>query len=189
VNDRFCSNNAAVQNCTSSPVFLYIGDEGPESGKHVSEGMYIHDLAKQHNALLVALEHRYYGQSYPTPTMTTAELSYLSSAQALADIARFIPALRREYSISDDAKVISFGGSYPGSLSAWVRLKYPHLVSGAIASSAPLVAALEFPEYMDVCAKALQRFGGDTCLGKHTFKHIAAYSAVSTMCSAFSLLL
>lgn len=39
---------------------------------------------------------------------------------------------------------ISIGGSYPGALSAWYRLKYPHLTIGAIASSAVILAIENF---------------------------------------------
>ena len=30
---------------------------------------------------------------------------------------------------------ITFGGSYPGSLSSWMRLRFPHLVTGSVSSS------------------------------------------------------
>ena len=47
--------------------------------------------------------------------------------------------------------ILSTGGSYPGNLAAWFRLKYPSVTHASIASSAPLHAQTNFPEYMEVC--------------------------------------
>ena len=76
--------------------------------------------------------------------MSTANLKYLSSAQALEDLAYFIDAQIRKYKLSASNKWIVFGGSYPGNLAAWFRLKYPHLAYGAVASSAPVLAQVNF---------------------------------------------
>lgn len=70
-------------------------------------------------------------------------LKYLSSEQALADLAYFVSDFKATQNLTS-SKVIAFGGSYPGSLSVWFRLKYPHLVHGSVSSSAPLVAHINF---------------------------------------------
>lgn len=75
--------------------------------------------------------------------MSIKNLKHLSSEQALADLAYFIEAKKKEMKLQHN-KWIVFGGSYPGSLAAWFRLKYPHLAYGAVASSAPLFAKINF---------------------------------------------
>ncbi|CAG9839386.1 unnamed protein product [Diabrotica balteata] len=103
--------------------------------------------ARKYKPILFELEHRYYGKSHPTEDLSTENLVYLTSQQALADLAFFIEAMNQKHNLTRDVKWIVFGGSYAGNLAAWVRLKYPHLVHGAMSASAPLLAKLDFPEF------------------------------------------
>jgi hypothetical protein len=124
--------------------------------------MYMYELAKQHRGLLVDVEHRFYGQSYPTADMSTENLQYLSSEQALADLARILDHIKTSMK-TESSKVVTIGGSYPGNLAAWFKLKYPHVAIGSIASSAPLTSKTDFFEYMDVVANAMKYFSGQAC--------------------------
>ncbi|PSN56520.1 hypothetical protein C0J52_14786 [Blattella germanica] len=125
------------------PVFLMIGGEAAASAKWMVEGQWI-NYAQKYNALCFQLEHRYYGESHPTRNLGTKNLAYLSSEQALADLAYFIEGISVKYELPLGTKWIAFGGSYPGSLAAWLRLKYPHLVYGSVSASGPLLAKADF---------------------------------------------
>lgn len=77
--------------------------------------------------------------------MSTENLQYLNAHQALEDAATFIHYINEQYGLStNEAKWIVFGGSYAGTLATWLRQKYPHLVAGAVDSSGPLDAILDF---------------------------------------------
>ncbi|XP_040398988.1 thymus-specific serine protease, partial [Cygnus olor] len=135
----------------AGPVFLVVGGESALSPL-VLRGGHVVELARQHGALLVALEHRFYGDSRGPGG---AELRFLSSQQALADLAAFRLHLTRAWGLSPNHTWVAFGGSYAGALAAWARLKFPHLVSAAVASSAPVRAQVDFAGYNRVVSVAL----------------------------------
>eukprot|EP00908_Phaeocystis_cordata_P009584 Transcript_20379.p1 GENE.Transcript_20379~~Transcript_20379.p1 ORF type:complete len:507 (+),score=215.31 Transcript_20379:150-1670(+) len=126
---------AGPQAVPDPPVFFYIGGEAPLYG--LPSG-WVDELAKEHGALLVAFEHRFYGKSQPFDAITTDNLAYLSTAQALLDIMSFrgffTDELRRAGG-SGSGPWFAFGGSYAGALAAWLRAFFPGQFAGAIASS------------------------------------------------------
>lgn len=71
-------------------------------------------------------------------------VKYLTPDQALADAVNLIQYVTKELGCSTDrvsstyCPVITFGGSYPGFLSAMLRFRYPDYVDIGYASSAPL---------------------------------------------------
>lgn len=149
---------------SGNPVFLYVGGEAELTSRSVLKGAIV-DLAKQHEALVVGVEHRFYGKSHPFANLTTENLQYLSTEQALEDLAYFIAeapyflAEKAQIIIPPSTKWIAVGGSYPANLAAWVRLKFPHLVSASWASSGPVLAKSEFWEYDRMVRQQL----GDSC--------------------------
>ena len=153
---------------------LCVGGEGPGFDKsvlidsvHCSGDML--ELAKRiaqtqtHNVVLYALEHRYYGKSYPTfenaktgnqtSPLTVENLRFHSSRQALEDLAHFVHTINRDTGIDEEENImntwVTFGGSYPGMMSLYARYKYPHLIFASVTSSAPLQLTVDFPGYKD----------------------------------------
>ncbi|KJH46052.1 hypothetical protein DICVIV_07902 [Dictyocaulus viviparus] len=131
--------NFKYQIPSSNAVFLMLGGEGPENiywflptikdKKYVEkrEDFYWIDAlcrvivsnenypfirwAKRFGAIVFDLEHRFYGNSRPTPDQSVENLRYLSSRQAIEDIAEFIRVMNSKYNLSR-ASWITFGGSY-----------------------------------------------------------------------------
>jgi hypothetical protein len=142
------------------PIFVSIGGEGPIGPDEVSVWQ-MSQYAAQYNALQVAVEHRFYGDSRPLPDVSTASLQYLTIEQALADAADFIIWIKAQFPTA--GKVATFGGSYPGALSAWIRIKYPHVVDFSIAHSAPVLVVEDMISYLEVVDATLAKIGGQVC--------------------------
>lgn len=136
------------------PIFLVICGESACNG---ITNDYISVLAKKFGAAVVSLEHRYYGKSSPFKSLTTENLRYLSSKQALYDLAAFRQYYQDSLDLKLDRKKTSvkkpenswfvFGISYSGALSAWFHVKFPHLTCGSLASSAVVLAVYNFTEF------------------------------------------
>eukprot|EP00039_Didymoeca_costata_P018921 m.335520 g.335520 ORF g.335520 m.335520 type:complete len:495 (-) comp17619_c0_seq1:59-1543(-) len=160
-------NDTFWQPGSDAPVFLCVGGEGPPLDGSVVVASPHCNIAVEYlsetKAIMFAVEHRYYGchnmSACPVKSFNgTSSLHYLSSRQALADLANFHDFATKKYGLTEKNKWISFGGSYPGMLAGWFRLKYPHLVHGSIASSAPVQAKLDMQGYNNVVAQAYTVF-------------------------------
>lgn len=126
----------------SAPIFVYLGAEASINGSVDTIGFLV-DTAVHFKSLVAYVEHRYYGESIPfglgdEAFKNASTLGYFNSAQAIADYAEIIIHIKKKYQ-AENAPVIVIGGSYGGMLASWLRLKYPHIALGALASSAPVL--------------------------------------------------
>ncbi|KAJ2204607.1 hypothetical protein EV180_007389, partial [Coemansia sp. RSA 518] len=131
------------------PVYLFNSGETPASPAYLSGGE-PHTLAKATGGMLIIMEHRYYGKSYPVSNMSGPNMKYLNIDNALEDIAYFIRNAAGfvkgtiGVDISPASKWVATGGSYSATLAVWARKKYPDLIHAAYASSAPVLIEPDF---------------------------------------------
>ena len=135
----FVDASAALH--SDAPVFLYICGE---ASCRKPSGM-VRETALRSKAIVVAVEHRYYGASQPFASLSPQHLKFLSVEQALADLASIQKHLQESLGLK--GPWIAVGGSYAGALAAFYRQKFPQLVTGALASSGPVIADDNFDEY------------------------------------------
>ncbi|KAJ3952822.1 hypothetical protein N0V92_010736 [Colletotrichum tropicale] len=111
-------------------------------------------LAKATGGVGVVLEHRYYGKSFPVPDLTTENLRFLSTDQALADTAYFakhisFPGHEDLNLTAPGTPYIAYGGSYAGAFAAFLRKLYPEVFWGGISSSGVTAAIIDYWEYFE----------------------------------------
>jgi serine protease 16 len=168
----------------TGPVFLCVGGEGPwfDPDVVITGNVHCADmilLAERVGALVLAIEHRYYGPpgSLPVPDFSTPNMRWLSSRQALADISRFHSYAIQQFNLSVHNKWVTWGGSYPGMMAAFSRLKYPTLIHASVSSSAPVQAQYNFQGYNDVVAASM----ASPDVGGSTSCHDAIASAFASL--------
>mmetsp|Transcript_3352 Transcript_3352/g.12741 ORF Transcript_3352/g.12741 Transcript_3352/m.12741 type:complete len:459 (-) Transcript_3352:581-1957(-) len=121
---------------------LYICNESPCNG---IPDDYVRVYAEKLGAGIVALEHRFYGESIPFKSLSTENMKqHLNVREVLADLAWFRQNFQAIHLTGEPHKWILAGCSYGGALSAWARLKYPQLFDAALASSGVVDAILKF---------------------------------------------
>lgn len=154
VNDNYFKANG--------PILFYCGNEGPIEDFYEATGFLRETLAKEFNGLAVYGEHRFFGKSFPFDPQfqdyDSAKNKYLTSEQALSDFIQLINHIKEELNL-ESSKVIAFGGSYGGMLSSWIRMKFPHIIDAAIASSAPILL-FEKPsnEFFQITTNTYKRY-------------------------------
>lgn len=160
--------NSKFYNKTVGYVFLMLGGEGAIEGggdkwvRHEGETMMT--WAKEFGAAAFQVEHRFYGSKdfSPIGDQTTDSLKLLTIDQALADIKEFITQMNALYFPHDKPIWITFGGSYPGSLSAWFRETYPEMTAGAVSSSSAVHVFVDYYGYA-INTEKTYRTVSDSC--------------------------
>ena len=148
-------------NPSMTTCFIYVGGEGPLGGTPAG---YVSELAQRHSACIVALEHRWYGDSVPGDVGSTADLRTLSVEQAIADLASFLTWYDAQIggAVAATARVggsavthtwLVIGGSYPGALSSWFRELHPELVAASWSSSGVVEAVYNFTRFDQIVAE------------------------------------
>ncbi|CAH1109176.1 unnamed protein product [Psylliodes chrysocephalus] len=157
------------------PIFLYTGGEREITIAAQNTG-FLFEIAPLFKALLIFVEHRYYGTSLPfgNASFTILEnLRYLNTKQALADFALLIQELKNDFfsnytkTTTKTEPIIAIGGYYAGTLSALLRMKYPHLVRAALTSSAPLFYLPELTScegFYQRVTQVFERYGSERCV-------------------------
>ncbi|KAJ3260300.1 Thymus-specific serine protease [Boothiomyces macroporosus] len=165
---RFYVDDEFYDKANGGPIFLEMGGESQINATFLPYELH-YELAQRYKGLLIILEHRFYGadglspisEALGSPNMKAAMTTF-NVGQALEDGYNFIKSYSKN--VNGKSRWITVGGSYPGNLAAWMRMKYPDVVYAAHASSAPVLAKADFWEYGYAVDIGLAKSGGsDAC--------------------------
>ncbi|KAL1652073.1 hypothetical protein SLS58_000197 [Diplodia intermedia] len=148
------------------PVIVLASGEtsGEDRFPYLQKGI-VAQLANATGGLGVILEHRYYGESWPVSDLTTENLRFLTTDQALKDTQYFAEHVVFEGLEGHDLDPsstpwIAYGGSYAGAFVAFLRKLYPETFWGAISSSGVTEAIYDYWQYYE----AQRLYGPPDCI-------------------------
>jgi len=144
------------------PIFILVGGEWDINYRWLLAGN-MYEMARENKGYQIYTEHRYYGETKIFDEFTTENLRFLNIDQALADLAYFIVEMKKQARFAN-SKVILYGGSYAANMVMWFKKRYPHLVVGSVASSGPILAKVDYTEYLEVVHEAFLLEGGEQCI-------------------------
>ncbi|KAI9727347.1 MAG: hypothetical protein M1828_006967 [Chrysothrix sp. TS-e1954] len=137
------------------PVFVLESGEVDASTRlpYIQKGI-LYILSKATGGMSVVIEHRYFGTSFPTADLSTENLRFCTTDQALADTVNFAKNVvfkghEHENLNADAVPWIAYGGSYAGAFVAFLRTLYPGVFYGAISSSGVTKAIWNYWEYYE----------------------------------------
>ena len=116
-----------------------IFDIGSESAFDPNQLFYFDDISRKYGLIVVGLEHRYFGTSYPGNHDRYKE--YLTVEQSIEDFATMVQKMKQDYCEDlNKCTVLLFGGSYSGTLAHFMKIKYPS-IADYVWTSSPVVWA------------------------------------------------
>lgn len=137
-------------------IVLQSGEGAGEDRLAILQNGILAQLAQATNGIGVVLEHRYYGVSpeagsWPTADLSTSNLRFLTTDQAMADWAYFahnivFEGLEHKNLTAPSTAYLAYGGSYAGAFVAILRKLYPEVFWGAISSSGVVEAIWDYWE-------------------------------------------
>jgi hypothetical protein len=148
------------------PVIVLQSGETDASARlvYLQKGL-LHQMIKATNGIGVVFEHRYYGTSFPTKDLSTKNLRFLTTDQALADQTYFaknvvFEGLEDMDLTSPNVPYFAYGGSYSGGFVAFLRKLYPQYWWGSIASSGVTYALWDYWQYYE----PVREYGPQACI-------------------------
>lgn len=152
---------------SGSVIFFYCGNEADIEYFAKTMGL-LWETAPKFEAMLIFAEQRYQGRSLPFGEKSLSDpkyTGYLTSSQVIADYSKLIAFLKTSIRGAVESPVVAFGGSLGGQYAAWLRMKYPNIIAGSIASSAPIFQYSTYcGKQYSLVTKAFEKNGGHECV-------------------------